>query len=515
MIAKVYTATLIGLEAKIIEVEVDITRGERKISIVGLPDKAVQEAKSRIISAFRNSDITLGPGHKVINLAPADIPKIGPSYDLPMALGLCSACKELDNFDPRKKLFIGELALDGRLRSVNGVLAIVDSARRQGFEEVFVPSVNAYEASLIKDIKVFPAESFQQVADHFGKRSIQRLKPEGIKYDTVLYSSDFKHIKGQFHAKRALEIAAAGGHNLLFSGVPGSGKTYLARTFPSILPRMTFEESIEVTRIYSVAGRLKESEPFIQTRPFRSPHHTASQISLVGGGSYPKPGEISLAHRGVLFLDELPEFDPKTLEVLRQPMEDEIITIARASGTITYPANFQLIAAMNPCKCGFLGDPDKECICTENEKMRYSRRISGPIMDRIDLHVNVPKVKYRKLVSTGKIEQSEVVRRRVQSARNLQLERFEKKPSSPVSRVMGSDVVPMNNSQMPQQDIYKFISLDRATKKLLRKAVERFSLSARSYFKVLKVSRTIADLLEEDEVKKEHVAEALSFRIGE
>ncbi len=504
MLAKVFTATLIGLDAKIIEVEVDVARGERKINIVGLADKAVQEAKDRMLSAFRNIDISLGPGLKIINLAPANIHKIGPAYDLPMAIGLLVATSKLQKFDYKDKFFIGELALDGRLRPVNGVLPIVDSMKKQGFREFFVPFQNAKEASLVRDVKVFGVKKLKDVLDHFNNKPITAFKlQENEKLFDDEYEFDLIHVKGQIKAKRALEISAAGAHNLLLSGVPGSGKTYLAKIFPSILPEMTFEESIEVTRIYSIAGQLKTDTPLIRKRPFRSPHHTASQIALVGGGSFPKPGEISLAHRGVLFLDEFPEFDSKALEVLRQPLEDKFVSIARASGTIVFPANFQLLAAMNPCKCGYYGDPNRQCTCSEHERNKYKRKISGPVMDRIDLQIYVPKVKYEKLVSTVKPESSEIVRARVQQARDIQLKRFKE---------MNLNI--FSNSEMSQKTIYEIIKLKKSSKKILKHAVTKFNLSARSYFRILKVARTIADLGGEGEILDDHILEALSFRIS-
>ncbi len=505
MLAKIFTATLIGLDAKIIEVEVDIARGERKINIVGLADKAVQEAKDRILASFRNNDISLGPGVKVINLAPANIHKIGPIYDLPMAIGLLLATKKLNRFNNKDKIFIGELALDGKIRPVTGILPLVDSCKRKGFREFYVPAQNAKEASIIKGIKVFAIENIKDVINHFNQKplNIYKFNQKDEIYNEI-YEHDLSHLKGQIKAKRALEIAATGAHNLLLSGVPGSGKTYLAKIFPSILPEMTFEESIEVTRIYSIAGELKNDTPLITKRPFRSPHHTASQIALVGGGSHPRPGEISLAHRGVLFLDEFPEFDAKALEVLRQPMEDKVVRIARASGTVTFPANFQLLAAMNPCKCGYFGDPDKSCTCTEHDRNKYQRKISGPILDRIDLQVNVPKVKYEKLISTEKLESSKSVRKRVQVARNFQLERFKK-----------SQINIYSNSEMSQKIIYQSIKLTPSSKKLIKDAVKKFSLSARSYFRILKVARTIADLEQKAQIKDEHLLEALSFRIND
>lgn len=499
MLSKIYAATLTGLDAQIIEVEVDVARGERRISIVGLPDKAVQEARDRILSAFRNSKFDLGSGHKIINLAPADIPKIGPAYDLPMAIGLLTA-KSRIKVDPSSKLFLGELSLDGRLRPINGVLAIVESARKLGFNEFFVPSMNAKEASLVPNVKVYPVETLKQVCLHFQKKEILPTKPYYPKRQKISSRYDLAYVQGQIKARRALEIAAAGGHNLLFSGVPGSGKTYMSRCLAEILPDMTFDESIEVTRIYSIAGELGRNEPLIVNRPFRNPHHTSSHIALVGGGSIPRPGEISLAHKGILFLDELPEFNQRTLEVLRQPMEDKNVHISRARGNISFPADFQLVAAMNPCKCGFWGDEDKECTCSENERTKYKRKISGPMMDRIDLQVFISKVKFGKLASLKRNISSLEIKRKVQNARNIQLERYE-----------GSKVT--SNSQMGMELIRKSVPSDSESRKLLRQAVDIYNLSARGYYRVLKVARTIADLENSESIKEEHIAEALSFRM--
>lgn len=501
MLSKLYTAALVGLDCKIVEVEVDYRKGNTYFSIVGLADKSIQEAKDRIPAAIRNTGAEFIPMKIVMNLAPAELSKSGPSYDLPLALGYLTASEQLI-FETEKKLFIGELALDGRLRPVNGILPIADAAKKLGFEEIYLPLENANEASIIKDIKVFAAEHLREVVDHLnGIRSLHPFKSsEDFFNKNIEYKFDFSQVKGQDHAKRALEISAAGGHNILLSGVPGSGKTMLTRCLPSILPSLTTEECLEVTRIYSVAGLTSKQNPVINSRPFRSPHHTSSQVALVGGGAYPKPGEISLSHRGVLFLDEFPEFTSQSLESLRQPLEDKVVSISRASGSITFPANFILAAAMNPCKCGHKGDPEKACTCSQNEVIRYQKKISGPILDRIDLLIKVPKVENKKLFDNSKSESSAEIKERVQKARDIQVYRFKKQNL-------------FSNSEMSQKDIEKYIQLSESSKSLLNLAVDKMNLSARSYFRILKVSRTIADLEQSENVKDNHIAEALSYRV--
>jgi magnesium chelatase family protein len=506
MISKVLSATVIGLEAQLIHVEIHFSTGQSKFFLVGLPDKACSESKERVSAIIKNyRGLRLPAGPFTVNLAPADIQKSGPVYDLPIALGILHSLGEVE-FDPSDKIIIGELSLDGKTRNTNAILPIADLARRKKIKKIFVPSVNAQEASIIPGVKVFPVKTLDELVRHLnGQEKIKPIRKRHMLKDIERkeeFASDIALVQGQEHAKRALTIAAAGGHNILMSGSPGSGKTMLSRTLPTILPRLTLEESLEVTRVYSVAGLLPAKKGLIARRPFRKPHHTISHVALVGGGTIPGPGEISLAHRGVLFLDEFSEFSNKALEALRQPLEDGVVTISRAKATLTFPARLMLVAAMNPCKCGWLGDDKHKCTCSPSDIIRYRKRISGPVLDRIDMQIAVKRVEFDKMNSKKKNKSSKKVQSEVQNARNLQQERFQKLPI-------------VSNSEMGQREINKFIKLSSSSKNLIKKAMNSMNLSARSYYRVLRVARTIADLDGELNISKANIAEALSYRIGE
>lgn len=511
MLARVFSCGVIGLDGVIIEVEVDSSNGQSKVLIVGLPDAAVQESRERVQSAIKNSGYQFPRRRVTINLAPADVRKEGPAYDLPIAVGVLAASQQINPVKLHKSLVVGELSLDGTLRHVRGVLPMAALARQEGFHRLIVPKVDAEEAALIPDLEIIAVESLRQLTDWLaGEIEIEIPKPSFSLDDfSAIYQTDFQDIKGQEHVKRALEVAAAGGHNVLMVGSPGSGKTLMARALPTIMPTMTIDEALDVTRIYSVADQLPSDTPLMRTRPFRSPHHTISHAGLVGGGNWPHPGEISLAHRGVLFLDELPEFGSRVLEVMRQPMEDKVVTISRAQGSLTFPANFQLIGAMNPCPCGFFGDPVKPCTCAIGMVQKYQKRISGPMMDRFDIHIEVPRVEYEKLTNQRLGESSAAIRERVEAARTRQIERFVKNGSTSEENAKN---LMTSNADMGVGEIRKFCKLDDAGENLMRVAMRQLQLSARAFHRVLKLARTIADLAGNENIASNHLAEAIQYR---
>ncbi|HEU0021539.1 MAG TPA: YifB family Mg chelatase-like AAA ATPase [Dehalococcoidia bacterium] len=503
MLGVAQSCAVAGLDGYIVQVEVDVAQGLPAFNVVGLPDTAVQEARERVRAALRNSDCEFPLRRITINLAPADLKKAGPAYDLPMAVAILLSSGRV-SLPGESSVFLGELSLDGSLRHTNGILPMVSVAKDQGFEAVYVPAADANEAALVEGIRVYSIPTLRDLISHLAGET--RIAPTTSNIDVLIHGNrqvpdgvNLADIKGQEHAKRALEVAAAGFHNLLLNGPPGSGKTMLARALPSILPQMTAAEALDVTKIYSISGALPSDCPLVSRRPFRAPHYTISNAGLVGGGRTLRPGEITMSHRGVLFLDELPEFNHTALESLRQPLEDKVVTISRVTGSVTYPASFMLVAAQNPCPCGYYSHPRQECTCNPSSVTRYQKRVSGPLLDRIDIFVEVPPVEYEKLIGEETYEDSSQVRQRVEAVREVQRQRYEESGF-------------LRNSEMGPAEVWKFCQLDDGARGLLQAATKQLNLSARAFHRILKVSRTIADLSGDGLIGIGSLAEALQYR---